>query len=586
MNKFKKLYIIYPLLLILFLLSGCSKQSRADVLNTREAFSQLTNEIFIKEVKSDSISLNYTLSNPKDYGIKEFKPTLGSYGIDSMIENLAISENYYKRLKDIDDKSLTYEQKLTYDILEHVFSEENSLSNMLLYPESLSPTLGIQAQLPVLLAEYNFYNKEDIDDYIELLNCTYDYFSEIIDYEQEKSKAGLFMSDYVADEIIKQCNTFTKKKSDNLLISVFNDKINVYHGLTKAEKKMYKKKNKTAVLKNVIPAYELLSKKLEKLKGTGVNDGGLCNFPKGKEYYEYLVTSQTGSSKTIEELINLLNNTMYENINQIQEIALSNPEAINKMLKVSYDLQAPNEILDYLKEAIKEDYPPLSNVNYTVKYVDDSLEDYLSPAFYLTPALDNYKENSIYINKSPKYDLSSIFTTLAHEGYPGHLYQCVYFNQQSPEPIRGILNFGGYSEGWATYVEHESYYLAGFDKDVAALLEKNSAAILALYARVDIGVNYQGWTLDDTAVYLKKQLDITDKEMIRDFFYAVIEDPANYLKYTVGYLEFLELRNKAKMALKDDFNLKEFHEFVLKIGPAPFEIIENRLDDFIKEKKT
>lgn len=584
MKNQKKLYLICLFFLFLIIISGCNKKSTSDVLKTREVFSRFTNELFLKEVKSDSISLNYTLANPDNYGIYEYTPTLGDYGLDSMIEELASSENYLERLKDINYQSLTAEQQLTYDVLEYIFTQDESLDNMLLYPESLSPTLGIQSQLPVLLAEYNFNDKEDIEQYIDLLYCTYDYFNDIIKYEQKKSKAGLFMSDYVADEIIEQCNTFIKEKENNLLITVFNDKISTFPDLTEEEIKKYKKENKKAIFDNVIPAYELLSLNLSKLKGTGINDGGLCNFPKGKSYYEYLVKAQTGSSKSISELIVLLDNTMNNNIDEIQKIAVSNPESLDKMLQVTYELQEPNEILDYLKEAIKKDYPPLMDVNYTVKYVDDSLEEYLSPAFYLTPALDDYKDNSIYINQSPQFDLSTIFTTLAHEGYPGHLYQCVYFNQQSPDPIRSILNFGGYSEGWATYVELESYYLAGFEEDVATLLEKNNAAILALYSRVDIGVNYEGWSLEDTAAYLKDQLNLTDEETIRNFYYAVIEDPANYLKYTIGYLEFLELRKEAQAALKDEFVLKDFHEFILKIGPAPFDIIEERLKDFVNIK--
>lgn len=584
MKNLKKLYLTYLLFIILIIITGCNKKPTADVLETREVFNQFTNELFLEEVKSDSISLNYTLSNPKNYGIYEYTPTLGDYGLDSMIEDLASSENYLDRLKDINYKKLSKEQQLTYDIIEYILNQDESLDNMLLYPENLSPTLGIQSQLPVLLAEYNFNNKDDIKKYIELLYCTYDYFEDIIIYEQEKSNAGLFMSDYVANEIIEQCNSFVKEKENNLLITVFNDKISTFPGLTEKEIKSYKVKNQKAVLDNVIPAYELLASSLSKLKGTGVNEGGLCNFPKGKSYYEYLVKAQTGSSKSISELIELLNVTMNKNIEQIQNIAAANPESIKKMFDVTYELQEPDEIIEYLKKAIKKDYPPLMDVNYTIKYVDDSLEKYLSPAFYLTPALDDYKDNSIYINQSPQFDLSTIFTTLAHEGYPGHLYQCVYFNEQSPAPIRSILNFGGYSEGWATYVELESYYLAGFDKDIATLLEKNNAAILALYARVDIGVNYEGWTLDDTATYLKTQLNLTDEDTIRNFYYAVIEDPANYLKYTIGYLELLELRNKAQTALKDDFVLKDFHEFILKIGPAPFDIIDKRLQDFINIK--
>lgn len=123
----------------------------------------------------------------------------------------------------------------------------------------------------------------------------------------------------------------------------------------------------------------------------------------------------------------------------------------------------------------------------------------------------------------------------------------------------------------------ESYHLAGFPTDVASLLAMNNSSILAVSSRIDIGINYEGWTFDDTKDYLNEELGITDIEIINDFYYSLIEEPGNYLKYTIGYLELLELRKKVEQNMGEDFVLKDFHQNVLSIGPAPFSIIEERL---------
>lgn len=583
MKNFKHLSFLFIILFVCTITIGCHNTGND---NTPEDFHSFTNDIFVNEVQSDSITLNYTLAEPKNYGITDFVPSLGNYSINELENNLILSENYLAKLKTFDYKELTNDQKLTYDILKSVLNSDIEIGDFLLYQESLSPTIGIQAQLPVLFAEYNFYTKTDIDHYISLLPSTYTYFKQIIDMEQLKSKKGLFMSDFAVDDIISQCESFIgEKEEDNFLITVFNKKISSYHGLTEEEIKNYKQANKKAVLNYVIPAYKLLIDGLTNLKGTGRNQGGLCNFKNGKEYYEILVKTKTGSSKTIEELIRLLDNTIDTNILKMQLIALKDRTALDQMTNIEYNLTDPEKIITYLKEAIEKDYPTLDNVNCTIKYVDESLEDHLSPAFYLTPALDHFTENNIYINKGEQNDLSSIFTTLAHEGYPGHLYQCVYFNEQNPDPIRSIFNFGGYSEGWATYVELNSYYLAGFEENVASLLSENMAATLAMYARIDIGVNYEGWLKEDVFNYLSKRFEINDEDIANQIFTSMVEEPANYLQYTIGYLEILELKNKASKELGKNFVLKDFHEFFLKTGPAPFDIINDRLDIWLKSQK-
>jgi uncharacterized protein (DUF885 family) len=583
MNQLKRILLNSLFLITAIIIIGCDGKSKKSELVEKE-FDNYINNIFIEEVQSDSITLNYTLSNPKNYGVPKSAPTLGQYNLNAMKERLAISENYLATLKDFPYNSLTKEQQLTYDILLSSFKLDKNVSDLLLYSEILGPTTGIQAQLPILLAEYNFYTKEDIDNYLLLLPCVSDYFKEIITFEQEKSAAGLFMSNETADSIITQCESFISNKNENFLIDVFNDEISSFKELSEKEVKNYKEKNKDAILNSVIPAYEFLITELTALKGSGVNENGLSGFPDGKAYYEYLIASSTGSSKSIKEIDSLMDALISSSIMEMSKVVQKDTDIFDKATALTYPHTDPEEIINYLKNSITKDFPALEDVNCTIKYVHESLEESLSPAFYLTPPLDNFKENLIYINGSDNYDLSTIFTTIAHEGYPGHLYQTVYFNQQDPDPIRSILNFGGYSEGWATYVELYSYHIAGIDENIANLLENNMIATLGMYAKIDIGINYFGWEIEDTSKYLA-QFGINAKADIAAIHKTMIEEPGNYLKYTLGYIEIIELRNKASDTLKNKFNLKDFHEFLLKTGPAPFDVINSNLDKWLKNQK-
>ncbi len=583
MKKCRKLFLVFfSLLLIMLMAAGCEKKVNTET--TRKDFDSFTNEVFKKEVTQDTLTLNFSLANPKNYGITKSPVTFGHYSISEKKDSLLAAENYLAALKGFSYRGLNDSQKLTYDILKKLWTLQLTSGKFPLYNEILGPTTGLQAQLPVLLAEYNFYTKEDIETYLKLLPDISRYFKEICQFEKQKSKAGLFMSDTVADSILAQCEAFVADKDNNYLIEVFNDKVSSYDGLTKKEIKAYEKTNKKAVLNNVIPAYQLLIDTLNSLKGTGTNDGGLAGLPNGKAYYRYLLASNTGTNRSPEELIKMLDSSILSNLKDLNALAKKDSKIYQEASSVSYPLSKPKEILEYLRSAVNEDFPPCPNVNFTVKYVHKSLQEYLSPAMYLVPAIDNYKNNVIYINENPDYKNQQIFNTLAHEGYPGHLYQSVYFRNTNPSPIRSLLSFGGYAEGWATYVEFYSYHLAGFPESQASFLDHSMAANMALYCRLDLGINYEGWTVAQTASYLQ-HFGITDKSTAKVLFSTMVEEPALYPEYGIGYLEFMAMRNKAENALGDDFNLKDFHKFVLDIGPAQFDIINNRMDGWLKAQK-
>lgn len=581
-KRIRYIYLTFFLSIIICLSTSCQNQIN-NAEQEQEKFEQFTAQLFKTQVQKDTITLNYTLAEPEKYGIEQDEVTFGEYSLDDMKEQLAKTENYQKALEEFTYDALTKEQKITYDILKDVFDAEKEYAPYLLYGEALSPTTGLQAQLPVILAEYNFYTKEDIKTYLSLLPKIQEYYKQIIAFEKEKSKQGLFMSNETADAIIQQCKDFIKNPEENYMIEVFNDRIDHYEGLTENEKTEFKTENQKKIIECVIPAYEELIEELNNLKGTGTGNQGLCRLENGKEYYEQLVKNNTGSGKTIEEIDVCLDSKIVECSMAMSLIYNKDDEIYDKYTNMEFSKTDPEKILEYLKDAIETDFPELDPVTCNIKYVHESLQKHLSPAFYLTPAIDNFQENSIYINEGANEGIERIFTTIAHEGYPGHLYQSVYYNQQNPNPIRCLLSFSGYSEGWATYVEMYSYRLAGLDENLTKFAKENTIATLCLYAKVDIGINYYGWDLEQTKKYLKT-FGIEDEESCKKVYQAMIDEPANYLKYTLGYIEFEELKSKAEKKLGKKFDLKEFHTFLLDMGPSQFYIIDKYMEQWIKEQ--
>lgn len=533
--------------IILLFLTGCQ--------NEDAAFRNFTHTLFQSEVASTTIGLHYTLENPETYEITSVPITFGTFHSDSLAAK-AYFENLKSALESFSYASLSPENQLTYDVISSYIDTASTGCSFSLYEEPLSPLTGIHAQLPVLLAEYQFHSIDDIETYLALLRTLPNYFDSLIQFEKEKSKAGLFMSDSVVDEVIAQCHSFVEMGNDNYLISTFENRIESLNATN------YIEENREIILNIVLPTYEKLAQEMRTLKGTGLNEGGLCFYPDGKEYYKYLVRYMTGSSRSISSLKKLIQNQIDADTTDLEKVLSASSNVTMN--------QTPEETLEYLQTKITKTFPSSPDVNVEIKQVHHSLEKYLSPAFYLIPPIDNYTENVIYINNHYSMDHVSLFTTLAHEGYPGHLYQTTYYASTNPDPIRTCLNFNGYVEGWATYAEMCSYYISPLDKPLATLLQKNSSVVLGLYAAADIGIHYDGWNENKTYEFFSSY-GIDDKDTVSEIYKAILGDPANYLSYYVGYVEILELKKEYVGTQM------EFHKELLEIGPAPFAIIKEHM---------
>lgn len=590
MSKRNHLLLFLSILCFLFCILFLNLFLKNRYSNTcREQFQQLTEKMFQNEVVSSTLNLHYTLEHPENYGITNYPVTYGDQETVSLVSYASpTSGDYLRVLSGISYDSLTDSDRLTYDILALYLDSAKQGERFRLYYEPLGPTLGIQAQLPILLSEYTFHSPEDIQVYLALAAQTDSYFSSILAHEQARSQAGLFMSDENADAIIRQCCALLDlSEEENFFLSVFHEKISQADFLSEEEKQSCISQNAIIVSEHILPAYQLLAEGLAALKGTGKNTGGLCYFPEGKAYYEYLLCSSTGSYLPVTGIEKRICQQITSDLTECRELLKKYPSLSDSETLFSSGEEDPSLILADLQEKMTADFPTAPQVSCTVKYVHPSLEDYLSPAFYLTPPIDNTQEHVIYINPASGYSWLELYTTLAHEGYPGHLYQNISFDAEN-EPIRSLLNFGGYTEGWATYVEMESYrYAAGQILETQPLSEEEVYAaarfqaakrslLLGISSLLDIRIHYHGFSLEDTERFLS-ELGFFQSTAASSIYQTILEAPANYLKYYLGYLTFLDLRSYFQENYPDRFDLRDFHRQILAIGPCQFPVLEKYL---------
>ena len=552
----------------LLLLSACGTEEPGD---QNEKFEEYTQEVFCNEVSSNTINLHYTLKNPEDYGITDYEVSLGSFESDPDMIKVS-AENMRQSLQEFSYEGLNLQNRITFDILEYQVKSAEKNADYVLYEEPLGLVSGVQTQFPVVMSEYRFYDRQDVETYLELLEMTGEYFDSLIKFEREKADAGLFMADYALDTVLEQCRAFLDMGDGNYLYSTFADRVEDINELTKEEKSDYIQDNALAVSDCVFPAYEKLISSLEELRGSGENEKGLVNLPDGADYYELVVRRSTGSERSVEEMEDLTRRQITDDLEAMEQVlGITTEEAQEAAASMTQD--SAGLTLSKLQDGIKEAFPEAPDTALEVKYVPEEMEEHLSPAFYMIPAIDNTGENVIYINRAHMNDDLTLFTTLAHEGYPGHLYQTIYYESTDPDPVRSVMDFGGYVEGWATYAEMGSYYLTPLSREQAVLLQKNSSIILGLYALADMGIHYEGWSRMDTVAFFSNY-GITDSETIERIYELIIGSPGNYLKYYIGYVEFLELKKDWAEEKGTGFSQKEFHEAVLEVGPAPFDIVE------------
>lgn len=616
---------ILALCLVFFLGIGMGYVSEHG-LSENSRFESFTENLFRAEVSANTLTLHYALADPASQGIKKPAVSLGTVSSDaaSAEDTARLCQNYEKQLKNFHYSRLSKDNQLTLDMLLLYFHTRASLGKNYILDEPLGPSLGIQAQLPVLLAEYAFYTKEDISDYLKLLGTIKPYFQSILDFEKEKISSGCFMSNTTLDRILKQCSSFIQNPDSNYMDDIFAQKLKTFSNpkLSQKDQEELCTYHHKLIIQQVIPAYQELVSGLKTLRGSGKNSRGLAYFEGGRAYYLYLLQSQTGTYVPVKKIEQRLSAQLLKDYEEIQTLLKSDPSLASSLSQYSTAITlTPSQMLEKLPSLMAGDFPELKNTTYELRSVHESMKSFLSPAFYLTPPVDTGSPNVIYINDSGRSTSLELFGTLAHEGFPGHLYQTVSFSRSKPANIRYLITSSGYVEGWATYVESYAYQYAAslmtnlsrnsassdfHDSDTSGTSDTsgksstsnmssasnatrlawlNRSMNLCIYSLIDIGIHYRGWEQARVAAFLKA-FGITNASAASEIYQYIVETPGNYLKYYWGYLNFLDLKKSCQNSMGADFDLKKFHRKIMEIGPVQFPVLEKYLkQEFTPSKK-
>ena len=563
--------------------------------DAEKAFKQFEDDFFKETLENSFLNYYYTVIDGSKYGVKKPEPTFGEpEWSDEVIEaDRKDAEEWLNRLKEIKRDGLNETDQITYDLLVEDFEDSLKVYDYIFYTGSFSPNNGFQERFSNYFTDYEFRNKENIDDYIALLESAPDYIDKLIEFEKYRATKGYVMSDNNIDEVIEQCNTFTKDGENQFLISIFNNSIDELDFLTDEEKKAYKEKDKDVILNKVLPAFDKIAAEIATLKGTGTNQGGLAGYDGGKECYAIIMKSHTGSSKTPEEALELLYNRLDSFMSEMVALYQEDPSAYEYFTnhygdgKYGADSMTPQEIIDKLMVVDTAEYPDIGKIPYTVSYFDKTLEPIMDRtlAYYRSPGLDDPDNNIIRVNGGLN---EGLWATLAHEGYPGHMYQRAYYMSTNPSNLRSIIGFLGYGEGWAEYVGYHSYSLWDYpdtesDETVGKFFALDSEINLLIWGIMDIEVNYNGWTIEDAKKWFRENGYNEDAAQI--MFDVVVGDPGLYQSYVLGYYEMKGLREKAEKELGSKFNPVEFHRVILETGPVQFDILEKQVDKYIQETK-
>jgi uncharacterized protein (DUF885 family) len=649
--------------LLLFLYQGDEHQ-----------FTQMTGSLFREEMRENTLNMHYTIARPIDFGIYQYEAVLPGYSKEQRMQGQEQLQDLLKFLDTVNPQRLDTNNRYTYQLLQRTLGTAMHMSEFSYFDEPLSPSSGMQSQLPILLAEYAFRSKQDVEDYLALLDQTDTYFASLVTYEEEKAGAGLFMNSASLEQVLEQCETIVNQQDlqegNHFLQTTFVERLEGLYGeglLSKEEAKYYIAQNNRLLSTVMAPAYELLYDGLFVLEDDRIPLEGLAAKPNGSAYYELLVQSETGSSRPIAEIKEMLTHQLEAEFGALHDLLTAYPELVladyGERLDDAFPYYTPSQMLLDLQERMEEDFPALTDTSnkgeadgssatigseansgepsvgtvanegaraataangkagtatstngragtataangeaavasdqvtlpvVTVKSVSESLEKYSAPAYYLTPPIDDSDSNVIYINEKNSPSGLELYTTLAHEGYPGHMYQTVYSNRrmlgQEDNYVRQILWYGGYQEGWAMYVEFFSFDYAaallseaGYPDLVPAVSfdRHNRSLLLCLYSLLDILIHYDNASYEEVREVLHT-CGILQESSVMSIYEYLAEEPANYLKYYVGYLEILELKQEAQTLWGDAYSDYAFHTFILNCGPSDFDTIREALQD-------
>ncbi len=404
------------------------------------------------------------------------------------------------------------------------------------------------------------------------------------------------------------CRRAAKPAPENILATSFKERTAKIDKLAEIERTDFQKRVETSITNSVYPAYQKLIDYFKSIEPKTTTDDGVWKMPDGDAFYAYVLHENTTTtlppnevhelglrevSRIEAEMRAILDGNGFANtpIGQAMEKLGKDPRFLfpNDDKGRAEALADYTRLLDTATERSKQLFLTVPKAKYEVRRVERFKEATAPGAYYQPAAMDGSRPGIFYanlrdMNEVPKWGMK---TLAYHEGIPGHHWQISIAQELKGVPqFRKVIPFTAYAEGWALYCEWLAKQVGWYENDPFGDLGRLQAELFrAVRLVVDTGIHAKRWTREQAIAYMREKTGMGEKE-VKSEIERYIVAPGQACAYKVGMLKIQELRARAEKELGQKFDQREFHETVLKNGALPLEILEEQVNDYIRQKKT
>lgn len=550
----------------------------------RKDFDLWTTCLIPDILRSSPLSASFKYGNLEEIGLEELSSKLDDFSAVYFESEMIKAQNNLQKLKAFDFALLDQEQKLTYEML--LFQNQLNIEAMpyLYYSHIIEPSSGFQMHLPISLIQIELTNSEDIEAYLCRLKQIPRLFDQLIEYELIKAERGLLMPESLYDSVLEQLEQLLVNPENFIIYVAFSEQIDKIPNMDPQIKEAYRYKCLLIIEEQIYPAYNKLIETIQDIKPLAISDKGVCSYPHGKEYYEYIIKRETSYDMSAEALRGWVTEELYQNIDCIQQLYKDYPELLNfnnigDVLPIYNSL---NELYALEEKCLEDQFYDYNILRATENIIPKYLEQYVASGFYFPIAIDGSKYGTMYLQENAYTNIStSTLELYFHENIPGHHLYFSRFYQSDAPMIRKMISWLPYEEGWAQYIQGVSIDYYGLDEPMTKLIKATSKLSYYYMLLIDIQYHYDGISMEEA----KKAFinlgfpEISAKKIVN----RMVAHPGEIIHYVYGAYKIESYLSQCKSALGDHFNIKDFHEMILTHAGLPFTTMDQVVNDYIED---
>ena len=500
-------------------------------------------------------------------------------------------------------------QRLSTHVLEWFLERQVEGEKYQWHTYPVNQLFGVQNQFPSFMANtHRLLNRKDCEYYLARLDALPKKFEQLLQNLKVREEKQILPPRFVVEEVLKEMIDFIgKPASENILATSFKSRAANIDKLTEQQRADFQARVETAVAGKVYPAYQKLIDYFRELLPKTTTDDGVWKLPDGDNYYAYRLRENTTTKLKPDEVHELGLQEVARIEGEMRAILDANGfagqpigQTMDKLGKdprflFSNDDKGRADALAQYRQLItqaadrssKELFLTVPRAKIEVRRVPEFKEATAPGAYYDAPAMDGSRPGIFFanlrdMNEVPKWSMP---TLAYHEGVPGHHWQISTAEELKGLPqFRKVLPFTAYIEGWALYCEWLAKQVGWYDRDPFGDLGRlRDELFRAVRLVVDTGIHTKRWTREQAIAYMRDKTGIGEKE-VRSEIERYIVMPGQACAYKVGMLKIQELRARAEKELGEKFDQREFHDAVLKNGALPLEILEEQVNNYIRQK--